>query len=332
MTTTSVNELDAACRRALEVLRDGESFVLVGHVRPDGDCIGSQGALSRGLQSLGKTVHIVNPDAPGREFSYLYHDCPFGVYAGGELPPHDVVCLLDFNQITRCGELQAAIERAPSKKLVIDHHPPSGAEWWDEAYLDPSAAATGLLVWRILHQLGAEVDRVAAMGVFTSLVTDTGWFRYSNTDAETMQVASELIARGVDPNRLFQSIYQRKPATEPHALAALLGRATYHGDGRLAVVDQPLADLEVAALTDSDDALDILRSVEAVEVVLYLRELEPGLCKLSARSKTSFDVNQLARRFSGGGHAKAAGATIQGDLAEVRARLVEAALEGLALE
>ncbi len=325
MTTTVSNDQ----RAALELLSGASSLVLVGHVRPDGDCIGAQAALAHGLTSIGKTVQIVNPDPPGSEFDYLAREFPYGVYEAGELPAHDLVCLLDFNDPTRCGApLQTAIDRAPSKKLVVDHHPPSGGVWWDAAFLDPSASATGLLAYRILRELGAEIDAAVAHGVFTSIVTDTGWFRYSNTDAETMAVVAELLRAGVDPTRVYASIYQRKPRTEPLALGALLARTRYFADDRLAVIDHPLDAGAANDLSDSDTALDVLRAVESVEVVLYVRELEPGNCKLSARSKTAYDVNALARRFGGGGHVKAAGASIQGALPSVVERLVAAALEG----
>lgn len=322
--------LDAEQERALALLRAGRRFLLVGHVRPDGDCLGSQAALARGLQSLGKQVAILNADAPEPSFDALTRELPYGVYAGGALPEHDVVALLDFNELGRTGPMSAALARASSKKLVIDHHPYAGWPWWDACFVDVTASATGLLVWRILKALGAPPDALVAHGVFTSLVTDTGWFRYSNTDAETLALASELVALGAQPSAIYAQLFQRRPASEPHALAAVLARLEYFADGRLAVVQQPLGNDGAPALDDGDPLLDLLRAVASVEVVLYVREVEPGSCKLSARSKTAFDVNQLARRFGGGGHVKAAGATIAGPLPEVRARLVAAALELLA--
>lgn len=329
MTTTAQKTPDADQDRALDLLREAHSFVLVGHQRPDGDCLGGQTALARGLRSLGKEVRILNPDPPGRTFGYLAETTLFEVYQGGELPAHDVVCLLDFNEPSRCGpELQEAVRRAPSRKLVIDHHPPLTGPWWDEAFLDPRASATGLLVYRILLALGAKIDRETARGIFTSIVTDTGWFRYSNTDTETLEVASELLRCGVNPTEVYGAIYQRMPATEPRALGAMLQRVEYYCDGRLAVLDHPLDAGYANDLSDSDAALDILRSVEDVEVVLYLKELEGGICKLSARSKTDYDVCRLAAEFGGGGHVKASGATIRGTLADVRRRLIEAASKG----
>jgi phosphoesterase RecJ-like protein len=320
---------DAEQQRALELLRSGQRFLLVGHVRPDGDVLGGQGALARGLQGLGKEVTIVNADPPGSAFDYLTRELPYRVYAGGALPEHDVVALLDFNELSRTGPMEAALRRAPSKKLVVDHHPYEGEPWWDAAFVDVSASATGMLVWRILRALEAPVDAVVARAVFTSLVADTGWFRYSNTDAETLRVAGEMVALGADPDRIFDALYQQRPAAEPRALAAVLARLEYPAGGRLAVVGQPLDNAGAPALDDGDPLLDVVRSVGAVEVVLYLRETEPGICKLSARSKTAFDVNRLARRFGGGGHAKAAGATIAGGLEDVKARVSAAAVEML---
>jgi phosphoesterase RecJ-like protein len=321
--------LEAERERALALLRAGQRFLLVGHVRPDGDCLGSQAALARGLQGLGKTVTILNPDAPAPAFDFLTRELPCATYAGGALPAHDVVVLLDFNELARTGPMAEALARAPSRKLVVDHHPHEGRPWWDERYVDVTASATGLLVWRILRALGAPLDALVARAVFTSLVTDTGWFRYSNTDAETLALAGELTGLGADPAALFGALFQRRPAEEPRALAAVLARLEYFAGGRLAVTAQPLGNGGAPALDDGDPVLDILRAVEHVEVVLYLRETEPGNCKLSARSKTAFDVNRLARRFGGGGHVKAAGATIRGALPEVRARIVAAAVEML---
>lgn len=315
-------------RAALDLLEEGTSFVLVGHVRPDGDCLGAQAALSQVLTARGKRVEILNPDSPGAGFEHLVGRRPFGVYEGGDVPDHDVCVLLDINVLSRCGALEGPLGEASSKKLVIDHHPFQGQPWWDASFVDVTASATGLLVYRIARAMGYEPDPVFDRAVFTSLVTDTGWFKYSNTDGETMGVAAEIVGRGLVPSELYGQLYQNSKHEQPLAIAAVLDRLEYFGNRRLAVVDQPLELGPDRTLHDSDPVLDIVRAVGDVEVVLYLRELEGGLCKLSARSKSTYDVNALATRFGGGGHVKASGATIRGDLSTVRARLIEAALEG----
>ncbi len=319
----------AAQERALDLLLKSRRVLLTGHVRPDGDCIGAEAALNSMLGALGQEVHILNADPAPDRFDFLTCQCAFGSYAGGELPPHDLVVMLDGSELSRTGPLEPALRAADSARMIIDHHPHSGEEWWDEAYVDSTASATGLLVLRMARSLGVELDRVAALGVFTSIVTDTGWFKHSNTDAETLAAAAELIRSGVDPSELFGAVYQRNHPHHPLAIGRALSGVEYHADHRLAVASQPRVGRGEPELADSNEVLDILRSVGAVEVALLIRELEEGGCKISARSKGSFDVCALARRFGGGGHVKAAGATIPGGLDEVRARVVGAALEVL---
>lgn len=313
--------------RALELIRAGRRFLLVGHARPDGDCLGSQAGLASLLRAQGKEVWILNPDAPDPEYEHLTGAERFGVYAGGSLPAHDVAVLLDFSELERCGELARPLRAAPSRKLVIDHHVFEGRPWWDEALLDSRAAATGLLVFRLGRALGAELDSTGASGIFTSIVTDTGWFRYPNTDSECLSVAAELVARGVDPAAVHRSLAQRKSRRHPQTLGRVLAGVEYHGAGRVALATIPYD--QDAALTDGDAALDVLRSVGTVEVALLLRELADGSCKLSARSKTWFDVDGLARLHGGGGHRRAAGARLEGPLARAGAELVEQVLERL---
>ena len=316
--------------RALELLARGRRFVLSGHQRPDGDCLGAQAALASLLLDQGREVWIYNPDLPEKRYAYLGEKLAQRAYTGGGLPVHDVCVLLDFSELSRTGELAPVLQAADSKKLVVDHHVHHGAAWWDERYVDVTASATGLLVRRMARELGWKLDRAAALGVFTSIVTDTGWFKYSNTDAETLALAAEMVGLGVEPARVFDQLYQQRSRHHPAYLGRLLARAEYLADGRLVVVDQPLAESVDPNLVDSDELLDVLRSVGSVEVVLFLREVANGNCKLSARSKTDYDVNALARAFGGGGHKKASGATIAGTLADVRARIVAAALERFA--
>lgn len=316
--------------RALELLRRGRRFLITGHMRPDGDCIGAQAALSRILEGMGKEVWIVNPDPPEARFEYLSRDCRYRAFQGGDLPVHDVAVLLDFSELERTGNMAAALAQNTSKKLVIDHHLHHGEQWWDEAFIDTAAAATGLIVHRIARALDAPIDPVAARGVFTSLVTDTGWFKYSNTDAETLTVAGEMVRLGANPTVIFNALFQQRSHLHPPFVGRLLARVEYFADRRLAYVDQPLSETEASEYADTDEVLDSLRSVRSVEVVLYLREQKDGTCKLSARSKSNYDVNALARRFGGGGHKKASGATLPGRLADVRATILSAAVEGFA--
>ena len=316
-------------RAAVRLLEGAERVLLTGHERPDGDCLGSEAALARILEARGIHAFVVNPDEPEGRFGEVTQSATFTVDDGGDLPEHDLVVMLDGGDLSRTGRLAARLEAAPSKKLVIDHHLHAGAPWWDAAFVDTRASATGVLVRRIASHLGATIDGPTARALFTTLVTDTGWFKYSNSDAETLSIASELVDLGVRPANVYGDLFQRQPAHHPRTLSGALARTTYYADGRLALVDLPLGPDGSSQEVDSDAVLDVLRSVESVEVALVLRSISPASCKLSARSKGAFNVQELALELGGGGHAKAAGATIEAKIEDARGDLVERALARL---
>lgn len=311
---------------AVELLAGSNRILLTGHERPDGDCLGSQAALCQILKSRGQSAFVLNPDAPDRRYVEIVTDA-FHVDNGGPLPDHDLVVMLDGGDLSRTGRLADRLSKAPSKKLVVDHHLHDGDRWWDAAFVDTAASATGVLVRRLAAHLGAPIEAAAARAIFTTLVTDTGWFKYSNTDAETLVIAAELVGLGVRPAEVYGDLFQRQNQDHPRSLSGALARTTYYEGGRLALVDLPEAQGGGPFEVDSDAALDVLRSVESVEVALVVRAVEAARCKLSARSKGVFNVQQLAARFGGGGHAKAAGATIESSIDVARRDLVDAALE-----
>ena len=313
----------------MELLAGSKRVLLTGHERPDGDCLGSQAGLVQILKARGQSAFVLNPDAPDRRYQEILTE-DFHVDDGGALPEHDLVVMLDGGDLSRTGRLAGRLAKADSKKLVVDHHLHDGDRWWDAAFVDTSASATGVLVRRLAAHLGAPIDPTAARAIFTTLVTDTGWFKYSNTDAETLTIAAELIKGGVRPAEVYGDLFQRQGQDHPRSLSGALARTIYYADGRLALVDLPEAQGGGPFEVDSDGVLDVLRSVESVEVALVVRAVDGSRCKLSARSKGAFNVQQLAARFGGGGHAKAAGATIESPIEKARTDLVEAALELLA--
>ena len=313
-------------RAAVEMLASAKTLLLTGHERPDGDCVGSQTALARMLTALGVDCFVINPDAPESRYGEVVTSARFIVDDGGPLPAHDVAVVLDGGDLSRTGTLADRLREAPSKKVVIDHHVHEGEAWWDAAFVDTSASATGVLVRRIGAHLGAPIDGPTATALYTTLVMDTGWFRYSNTDVETMLLAAELVERGVQPAVVYRRLFQSQEGSYVRTLSAALARTAYYADGALAVIDLPLQPDGTPLEVDGDVVLDVLRAVDSVEVALLLRAIEPERCKLSARSKGNFDAQRLAAGFGGGGHVKASGATLERDITGARQALVEAAL------
>ncbi|MGE3172829.1 MAG: bifunctional oligoribonuclease/PAP phosphatase NrnA [Planctomycetota bacterium] len=309
------------------------SFLLTGHENPDGDCLGAEVALFHLLRALGKDVAIVNPDPLGRGFDFLLRHTPFGHYSpDAPLPPFEVAVLLDCCQLSRVGGLAGPLRKSGAVLAVIDHHVGSDAGDGQVNFVDPTAAATGALVRRLYREFDQPLSPAAAEGVFLSLVMDTGWFRYSNTDHEVLSMAAELVATGVQPSVLYDQLYRRMHPEAAALLATCLQRSELRLSGKLALValDRSLVERAAHLGFDTDLVIDPLRSLEGVEVVALLKERFDGVVKLSLRAKGDVDVQRIAGTFGGGGHKKAAGAALPGPLPEASARLEARVQQALA--
>lgn len=302
-----------------ETIRTRSRFLLTGHENPDGDCLGAEVALFHLLQALGKEVVIVNPDPLGRAYDFLTRHTPFRHARNDEpLPPLDVAVLLDCSQLSRTGALAARLRQSGATLAVIDHHVGSERGDGQVCYVDATAPATGALIRRLYRDFQLPLSPAAAEGVFLSLVSDTGWFRFSNTDHEVLSLAAELVASGVDASALYDRLYRRQQPEAARVLADALARHELRLQGALAIacLDKSLMERAARADFDTDQVLDPLRSLEGVEVVALLKERFDGAVKLSLRARREVDVQQIAAAFGGGGHKKAAGATLAGPLAD----------------
>ncbi len=307
-----------------ELIVTRRSFLLTGHENPDGDCLGAEVALFHLLQALGKQVAIVNPDPIARTFDFLQRHTPFGhIGADAALPSFEVAVLLDCCQLSRTGALGPRLRSSGATIAVIDHHVGSDHGDGSVHMVDSTAAATGALVRRLYREFDVPLSTAAAEGVFVSLVMDTGWFRYSNTDHEVLSMAAELVAAGVDASSVYDRLYRRMHPDSAAVLATALSRHELRLGGKLAMVclDRGLSERAGHASFDTDLVIDPLRSLEGVEVVAILKERFDGVVKLSLRAKQDVDVQRIAATFGGGGHKKAAGAAMPGTLAEAAAAL-----------
>jgi len=308
-----------------ELLRDNQRFLLSGHENPDGDCLGAEVAFSRLLQALGKEPLICNPDPIGKTFDFLRRHTTFEHCRGEQpLPDFDVIVLLDCSTLSRLGSLGKRLKKSGKPIAVIDHH--VGSEDGDGLvnYVDATAAATGALVRRLFREFELPLDATAAEGVFVSLVSDTGWFRYSNTDAEVLSMAGELVTAGVDVGAVYDNLYRRNHPESASVLIAALQRHRFQCSGRLALVtlDKSIMERAVRIDFDTDSVLEPLRSMEGVEVVGLLKERFDGTVKLSLRARGDVDVQSICSVFGGGGHLKASGATLRIPLAEAEKAVI----------
>ncbi len=323
-------------KEASQLILQSQSILLCGHLRADGDSLGSAIILARALRALGKETHLIMPDPPDPRYQFLFERTPWTLYQGeGSLPEVDLVIVCDCSQLDRLGKMGEEIDQLGMKRMMVDHHPyDPEIHRWDAAVHDTQAAATGILAFELARQLGAPVDEVSSEASFVALMTDTGWLKYSNADARAFACAADLVAGGVDADRVYRMIYQQTSAATPRGMAAALATTEFHCQGQIAigyVTPQALAQCN-GELEETDDVLDILRAVQSVEAVAFLSPRN-GRVKVSFRSKTWLDVNQAARQCGGGGHQRAAGATFESKvtmeqaLATVREILMGAVVE-----
>ncbi len=304
--------------------REHQGFAILSHVRPDGDALGSQLALALSLKQLGKDVRVWNEDGMLEKYSFL---------ARAQLltkPPSgpedvDVAIALDTAIQNRLGTTLQAI-RTAKIWINIDHHP-SNPGYGDLVYVDPTAPATGQILFELIKSERLPFDRAIAENLYVAISTDTGSFQYPNTTARTFEIAAELVRAGVDVGRINQQVYENYPRRRVELLRELLRTMRFEDGGRVASFSLSLktaAELGVLP-EDNEGLIDHLRAIRGVIVAVFFEELTDGKVRVSMRSKSEkADVCAICQKFGGGGHTLAAGARVRGTLAEVEQKILEA--------
>ncbi len=307
---------------------EGKRVVVIGHARPDGDCIGSQVAVARLLAAHGIEVVCANGDTVPRRLAYLAAQHTF--HTADTLPPGEYAAVLvDCADLARIGYKLAA--RFPRPVLNIDHHLGAnhGAE---ENLVDTGAAATAEIVAGIAFDLDLPVDAVAAKALYAGIITDTGQFRHSSTTARVFELVGRLIACGAEPVEAGYHIYERESFGRMKLLQHFLSSLRLECGGRVCVGLLPLGIFEQTGTTaeDTEGLVDYARAIDGVEIGVLLEERD-GMTKGSLRGKDpALRLDRVAAQFGGGGHACAAGLNPKEPLAEVQPRLLAALAETLA--
>lgn len=328
--TVSKDRREAIERLARE-FRAGRSVVLSTHINADGDGCGSEAALARILTARGMTVQIVNPTPWPDTYDFLLDGSivdatPLGSTA---LRKADLLVVLDISDVKRLGALADTVRALAIPKLVIDHHIPSDEPPGSEILADTSACATGELIYDLAVTLGAEITPQVAVALYVAILTDTGGFRFSNTSARCLAVASQLLAAGVEPEEMYRRLYASHPIGRLHLLRDALATLEVDPAYGISWISVAAGAAEEYGLKSEDleGLAEHPRSVGGTRMAIFFRDLGHGKIKVSFRSTGGVDVNDFARRFAGGGHARAAGALIPGTLEDVRHTVVNAARE-----
>jgi phosphoesterase RecJ-like protein len=317
------NDIEAICR----VFREKDRFLIACHENPEGDAIGSELALALALRKMGKTATVLNADPVPGNLAFLPGAESVVHEADGSR--YEVSVVVDCGSAERTGRVRGELGKPPLL-VNIDHHRTNGF-LGNYCLVDPEAAATGILVYRILSAMGEEIDGDVAVNIYVAVLTDTGSFHYSNASPEAFHVAGEMVRRGVDPWAVAEQVYETQSIDRLRLLGRVLGSLETAAEGKIAAITTKRKDLaDFSARKDFlEGFINYPRSVIGVEVAVAFREEGEGEIRVSFRSKGRVDVSAVAQSFGGGGHRNAAGCTVVGPIDEVKGkvfRALEAAL------
>lgn len=316
-------------REIKRLIHEHNRFLLTTHVNPDGDGFGSACAITELLLLLGKQVgFVVDSPIPDR-FRFLdYHSIFTEFDPSCDYSSYEVLIVLDANRAERIGRVAQIAELPNIHTLCIDHHN-TDRPLGNVAALEPNACSTGAMVYTLYREYGFDLNVRAASGVYTSVISDTGRFSYSSTTRKAHKIADDCIKIGVDPELMYSALYQQVPMTHVHLLAEVLRSMRMYENNRLVVFtldeDGRHDDIvdERGIPVDMEYLLDFGKSIAHVECVVLLRKVGEGV-RVSLRSKGDLDVGQVCRILGGGGHAKAAGAVVDGTVTGVESLVINA--------
>lgn len=299
----------------VESIERGRKFLVMSHPNPDGDAVGSMVAMLLMLESMGREVVAYSPDPIPHRFRFLKgaeritHTYPEG--------PFDTSIVLDCSD-SGLMEQGGVDPSTLTNVVVIDHHKTPG-DFGDIVLVDPSAASVGVLLVSVFEQMELTLSLDVAEALYCSVMSDTGSFRYQNTNAEAMRVVASLLELGVDPWYISSNVYEERPRCELELLSLVLQTLVVSDDGRaasLTVTEQMLQ--QTGSSPDMIDGfINYARGIKGVEVAVLLRPGRSGV-RVSLRSRGEIDVSRLAEQFGGGGHHNAAGFTVGQDPEQLR--------------
>jgi phosphoesterase RecJ-like protein len=310
-----------------------DTFVLISHIRPDCDALGSELGMADVLRAVGKQVRIINAHRTPPALNFLDPAGNIEVLGDdvdAEEISADCLMILDTSAWAQLGDMGDVIRSSRADKIVLDHHVGED-DLGATMYKDYQAEATGHLVVQAADALGVPLTRQIAVPLFAAVATDTGWFRFGNVTSETYRVVSRLIDAGVVPSEVYGDLYERDTLGRLKLRGLILSRTTSELDGALMHTYVNKEDFEAtgAEPSDTEDVINLTLAVAGAKAaVIFVGQVRGGY-KLSFRSRCGMDCNEVARHFGGGGHKAAAGAFQEGSLAEVQQRVLTVVREAL---
>lgn len=311
-------------KELIQLINDHDEIMLLTHVSPDGDALGSTFALNAYLKDLGKKTYVVHNDQVPSNLMIVANDEIYTEEAFDGLGVNPtLVFSMDSGDEGRLGTRVKYLESRTS--ICIDHHI-TNVGFCDYNYLDSKASSTGELLYELLFTDDMPVSKTVASAIYVAILMDTGGFRYSNTSSRTMEVVAKLFAAGINYVDLNIEVYQNVPVNKFKMTNLILGTLELSHDNRVGFVyiTEDMLKAKGLELDDTDGVIENVRDIDSVEVALFIKEVAPNIYKGSARSKRFYDVSSYCMQFGGGGHVHAAGFTIEGSFEEIKERMLNA--------
>lgn len=313
------------------IIKEDDNFLISSHINPDGDSIGGILAMGWLLIRLNKKYAIVIDSPPSEKFRYLsgfekilrYSDNikPNFTSASGSWVPQNLI-IIDAPNLERLERVNKLIPEN-IRIINIDHHE-SNSAFGDINHIDLKASACTEIIYDLILSFGMPIDKELAECIYTGIIIDTGRFRFSNTTSKSLAIASKLLEAGARISFIAEWLYHTNSMETLKGLGVLLTSLETDADGRVAFVyfDNKYLRTKEGAMMDSEGFVNYPLSIDGVEIAILLQEFEKGRVRISLRSKNKINVNEIAKVFGGGGHAKAAGCRINGTIAEAKRLLL----------
>ncbi len=309
----------------IDVINSNETFIITSHVAPDGDNVGSSLALTWFLRAMGKESYYVLDDSFPQNLAFLYGR--ERIFDSNELPKEIlnkgyILIALDCGDINRLA-IEKNIIKAAMKLISIDHHQ-SNNDFGDYNYVVTDASSTSELVYDIISNIDDNlISPEIAQALYTGLVTDTGRFQYENANNKAFLMAADLMTKGIDKQKVTRSIYQSDSYEFVKLSAEAVSTLEKEGIFSYMFLEKQLLEKYNVNYEDTEGLVNYPISLEGVELGILFKEKELNQTKVSFRSKEYINVNEIASKFSGGGHMRAAGCTINSSLPDAVASVLD---------
>ena len=310
-----------------QIISENEKIFISTHINPDGDSLGSAFAMYHYLKKIGKDCRIINHSEVPLVYSFLNEKEIFNEINDENIAfikNADLVIILDIGDFYRLGEVANVIEGTTIETINIDHHPLTENDFFTHNFINLDASSVGEILYSYFSSLGSDIiDKEMMLGIYSAVLTDTGSFRFSNTNQLSHEIAVDAIKMGINISEIYQNIYENSSVSRIKLLGNVIQKLNFDCNGELlwfSLNNDMIKEVD-GTNQDFDGFTDFFRGIQGVEIALMLYDLK-GKVRLSFRSKGKYKVNNVAKKMGGGGHPFAAAALVDGEFSDVKSTVL----------